>query len=135
MNPNDICTREIELELIVQGWSGNFPHEFPRLGANYFLEDARSNGRGIIISEEMPMTADLDKAILDFLSPISDNAESLRAFSPLLRVAVYNRALSCSLHLKSLSLLVKFGAEIEINVYPTADDSKSRSAGSTTGEF
>ncbi len=114
--------REIEVELILQTWDGEFPGGCPRLDSNYFLEDRRAQGRGLTISEEMPATGDLDKAIVDFLLPLKNNAEALRAYSPLVRVAVYNRAFSCCLHIKSLPLLVQFGAELEIDVYPTSED-------------
>jgi hypothetical protein len=115
-------TREIELELILQTWDGIFPGGCPRLDSNYFLEDRRVQGGGLVISEDMPVTGNLDRAIHDFLSPIENNADVLRAFSPLLRVAVYNRAVTCSLHTASLPLIVRFGAELEIKVFPTAGD-------------
>ena len=118
-------TREIEVELILQTWDGDFPGGCPRLDSNYFLEDSRAQGRGLTISEDMPATGDLDKAIVDFLSPLKNNAEALRAYSPLVRVAVYNRAFSCCLYIKSLPLLIQFGAELEINVYPTSDDEEN----------
>jgi len=54
----------------------------PRLDSNYFLEDRREQGLGFIISEDMPATGDLDKAIVDFLSPLKNNAEVLRALAP-----------------------------------------------------
>lgn len=116
--------REIEMELILQTWQGNFPDDCPRLDSNYFLEDRREHGRGLVISEDMPVTENLDKAIVDFLSPLINNAEILSAYSPLVRVAVYNRKFSCCLYIKSLPLLVQFGAELEINVYPTLDDAE-----------
>jgi hypothetical protein len=122
MNAELRDTREIEVELILRTWDGAFPDGCPRLDSNYFLEDRRAQGRGLIISEDMPATGDLDKAIVDFLSPLKNNAEALRVYSPLVRVAVYNRAFSCCLYIKSLPLLVQFGAELEIDVYPTSDD-------------
>ena len=115
-------TREIEVELILQTWDGDFPEGCPRLDSNYFLEDRREDGRGLVISEDMPVTADLGKAIIDFLLPLQNNAGTLSAYSPLVKVAVYNRAYSCCLHIKSLALIAEFGAELEINVYPTSDD-------------
>jgi hypothetical protein len=120
MHADSLETREIELELVLQTWDGLFPRECPRLDSNYFLEDRRAQGGGLVISEDMPVTANLDRAIHDFLSPIANNADALRAFSPLLRVVVHNRALTCSLHTASLPLIVRFGAELEINVYPTS---------------
>lgn len=122
MQSDSIETREIALELILQTWDGVFPAGCPRLDSNYFLEDRRMQGGGLVISEDMPVTGNLDRAIHDFLSPIENNAGALRAFSPLLRVAVYNRALTCSLHTASLPLIARFGAELEINVFPTAQD-------------
>lgn len=113
-------TRAIEVELILQSWNGLFPAECPRLDSNYFLEDRRAHGGGLIISEDMPVTGNLDRAIHDFLSPIANNADALRAFSPLLRVTVKSRAPTCSLHTASLPLVVHFGAELEINVYRTS---------------
>lgn len=122
MNVKAADKREVEVELILQAWNGDFSTEYPRLDRNYFFEDRREHGLGLVISEDMPVTADLDKAIFDFLSPIRNNAEALRAYAPLLRVAVYNRTFSCCLYIKSLPLIVEFGAELEINVYPTSDD-------------
>lgn len=122
MNVEPATTREIEVELILQTWDGDFPDGCPRLDRNYFLEDCRGQGRGLVISEDMPATADMDKAIVDFLSPLRNNADVLKTYSPLIRVAVYNRAFSCSLNLRSLPLIVQFGAELEINVYPTSND-------------
>lgn len=110
-------TRTIELELVLQSWNGLFPTQCPRLDSNYFLEDRRAHGGGLVISEDMPVTGNLDRAIHDFLSPIANNADALRAFSPVLRVTVKNRAPTCSLHTASLPLIVRFGAELEINVY------------------
>lgn len=122
MNTESADAREIEVELILQTWDGDFPDGCPRLDSNYFLDDRRENGRGLVISEDMPVTADLDKAIVDFLLPLQNNAGTLSAYSPLLRVAVYNRAYSCCLYLKSLALIAEFGAELEINIYPTSGD-------------
>lgn len=122
MNVHAIDKREVEVELILQTWNGKSPDEYPRLDRNYFFEDCREGGPGLVISEDMPVTADLDKAIFDFLSPIQNNADALRVYSPLLRVAVYSRTFSCCIHIKSLPLIVEFGAELEISVFPTSDD-------------
>jgi hypothetical protein len=116
------ASREIELELILPSWNGAFPADCPRLAVNYFIEDRRENGTGLVISEDMPPTGNLNKAITDFLTPISQNSEVLKAFSPILRVAVYNRAFSCSMNIACLPLVVSFCAELDIVVYPTADD-------------
>lgn len=112
-------TRTIELELVLQDWNGLFPAECPRLDSNYFLEDRRAHGGGLVISEDMPVTGNLDRAIHDFLAPIANNADALRAFSPVLKVTVKSHAPTCSLHTASLPLIVRFGAELEINVYRT----------------
>lgn len=122
MTIESVNTREIEVELILQTWDGDFPDGCPRLDSNYFLEDRREDGRGLVISEDMPVTADLGKAIIDFLLPLQNNAGTLSAYSPLVKVAVYNRSYSCCLHIKSLALIAEFGAELEINVYPTSGD-------------
>ena len=43
--------------------------------------------------------------------------------SPILRIAVYNRAYTCTLNIKKcLPLLTLFETELSITVYPTADD-------------
>ena len=118
-------TREIELELVLPSWDGAFPIDVPCLAVNYFIEDRRESGMGLVISEDMPATGNLDQAIADFLTPILKNAEVLKAFSPILRVAVYNRAFTCSVNIKCLPLLVSFCAELDIVVYPTADDDTS----------
>jgi hypothetical protein len=123
MQSDSIETREIELELILQTWDGVFPAACPQLDSNYFLEDRRAQGGGLVISEDMPVTGNLDRAIHDFLTPIANNADALRAFAPLLRVAVHNRALTCSLHTASLPLIVRFGADLEVTVFPTAEES------------
>ncbi len=115
-------TREIELELILPSWNGTFPADCPHLAVNYFIEDRRKSGMGLVISEDMPPTGNLDQAITDFLTPLLKNSVTLKAFSPILRAAVYNRAFTCSMNIKCLPLLVSFCAEIDIVVYPTADD-------------
>lgn len=113
-------TRTIELELVLQSWDGLFPAQCPRLDSNYFLEDRRALGGGLVISEDMPVTGNLDRAIHDFLTPIANNADALRAFCPVLRVTVKSRAPTCLLRTASLPLIVRFGAELEINVYRTS---------------
>lgn len=123
MNSDDIKTREVEIELILPNWSGEFPVDCPRLDANYFFEDQRDVGRGLVVSEDMPQTGNIDQAIVDFLTPILGNAGMLKMHSPILRVAVYNRAYTCTLNIKkSLPLLTLFETELSITVYPTADD-------------
>ncbi len=117
-----IDSREIELALILPAWTGVFPSDFPRLAVDYYIEDRREGGAGIVISEDMPVTGDLDLAITNFLTPILANADVLKAYSPYLRVAVYNRAFTCSMTIKCLPLLVAFGVELDIVVYPTSDD-------------
>ncbi len=126
MTVNSIEFREVEIELVLQTWDDIFPGGCPRLDKNYFIEDQRGNGRGLVISEDMPPSGNLDEVIFSFLSPISRNAEALRSFSPVLRIAVYNRAFSCSLYIKSLPLILQFGADLEINVYPTSDEVKTQ---------
>ena len=126
MNSDDVETREVEIELILPNWSGSFPVDCPRLDVNYFFEDQRDVGRGLVVSEDMPETGNIDQAIVNFLTPIVGNAGVLKIYSPILRVAVYNRAYTCTLNIKCLTLLSLFGAELSISVYPTAEnDSKS----------
>ena len=116
------ASHEIELELILPSWDGAFPADCPRLAMNYFIEDRRESGMGLVISEDMPPTGNLNSAIVDFLTPILSNAEVLKSFSPTLRVAVYNRAFSCSMNIACLPLLALFCAELDIVVYPTVNE-------------
>ena len=118
MHAESLETREIELELVLQSWNGAFPGDCPRLDSNYFLEDCRMRGGGLVISEDMPVTGNLDRAIHDFLSPIMNNASALQAFAPLLRITVRTRAPGCALRTKSVALIARFGAELEIRVVP-----------------
>ncbi len=118
MHADLLETREIAIELVLQTWNGAFPGECPRLDSNYFLEDCRAYGGGLVISEDMPVTGNLDRAIHDFLSPIMNNAAALQVFAPLLRITVHNRAAHCALHTKSVPLIARFGAELEIKVLP-----------------
>jgi hypothetical protein len=115
-------TREIEVELVLPNWDGEFPADCPRLSANYFREDRRETGMGLVISEDMPTSGDLDRVISEFLTPILNDANILKAYSPILRIAIYNRAFTCSMNIKCLPLLVMFGAELDIVVYPTSED-------------
>jgi hypothetical protein len=111
-------SRDIEIELVLQTWDGVFPTDCPRLDSNYFLEDCRAHGGGLVISEDMPVTASLDRAIHDFLTPIINNAAALQPFAPLLRVTVRNRAATCTLHTRSVPLIARFGAELKISIFP-----------------
>lgn len=120
MTSDAIETREIEIELILPTWEGEFPADCPRLSANYFREDRREAGMGLVISEDLPKSGDLDGLIGLFLTPILADANFLKAFKPILRVAIYNRTFTCTMNIKCLPLLVMFGAELEIVVYPTA---------------
>lgn len=118
MYADSMDTHKIQIELVLQTWDGVFPGECPHLDSNYFLEDCRGHGGGLVISEDMPVTGCLDRAIHDFLAPIANNAAALHAFAPLLRITLRNRASSCSLHTNSLPLIARFAAELEINLYP-----------------
>lgn len=116
MHADCLETREIELELVLQTWDGVFPGDCPRLDSNYFLEDCRGHGGGLVISEDMPITGSLERAIHDFLSPIVNNAAALQGFAPLLRITVRNQSPNCRLHTSSVPLIARFGAELEINL-------------------
>jgi hypothetical protein len=117
---DSVETREVEVELILPGQDGVFPAACPRLDANYFIEDRRVDGVGFVISEDMPKTGNLDQAIVDFLTPIKNNAGALKSLSPILRVAIYNRALTCSMSITCVSLIDHFCSELDIRVYPTS---------------
>lgn len=125
MKLDSVETREIELELVLPGWNGLFPTDCPHLGVNYFFEDMREQDRGLVISADMQPTGNLEQAINEFLIPILNSAEILKNFSPILHAAVYNRAFTCSLSIKCLPLLIVFGAEVDIIVYPTAEENES----------
>ena len=118
MYADSMDTRKIQIELVPQTWDGVFPGGCPHLDSNYFLEDCRGHGGGLVISEDMPLTDSLDRAIHDFLSPIVNNAVALQAFAPLLRITVRNRALADTLHTSCVPLIARFGAELEISFHP-----------------
>jgi hypothetical protein len=122
MISDSIETREVVIELILSEWDGVFPVDCPRLDVNYFFEDRRGSEAGVAISDDMPLTGNVNKAIVDFLTPILKNAEALRVFLPILRIFIYNKAFSCSINIKCLPLIALFGAELDIRVYPTVDD-------------
>ena len=122
MIPDSINTREVEVDLILQKWHGKFPDDCPNLETNYYFEDERNNNLGLIIGEDMNPTGNINQAIIDFLTPIKENANILKAFSPILRVKIYNKAYSCSINIKCLNLINLFDAELDINVFPTNDD-------------
>lgn len=131
MLSDSIETRTIEVELALRNWNGIFPNECPEIDADYYFEDRRENGCGLVIGNEIPPTGNLNQAIIDFLNPIVRNAEALRAFSPVLQVTIYNHAFTCSMTIKCISLIADFGAELDIDVYPTAAESKKEEAGSS----
>ncbi len=124
MLSDSVETRTVEIELALRNWNGLFPGECPEIDADYYFEDHRENGWGLVVGNEMLLTGNLDQAIADFLTPIIGNAETLKVFSPVLRIAIYNHAYTCSMTIKCIPLIAKFGAELDINVYPTADESE-----------
>jgi hypothetical protein len=111
----------------LQHWHGKFPDDCPNLEKNYYFEDQRNNDLGLIIGEDMEPTGNINQAIVDFLTPIMGNANTLKAFSPILRIKIYNKAYSCSINLNCLNLINSFGAELDINVFPTIDDYENAS--------
>lgn len=122
MDSDSVETREIEIELMLPGWTGGLSPNCLKLNADYFIEDRCDIGRGLVITCDMPNTGNITEAIENFLTPLKENAAVLRAYLPFLRIAIYNRAFTCTLNINCLPLLNLFGLELSISVYPTSDD-------------
>lgn len=117
--------RDVEIELLFPVWEGKFPDDFIALGGNYLLEDRREQGTGIVVSTDAPVTGDASEAIRNFLNPIIEKANEIMINNPVLRVVVFNRAVTLSITIDCLPLLVQFGAELDVIVYPTSDDDET----------
>jgi hypothetical protein len=117
-----VQTRKIEIEFILQNWDGDFPNDCPKLNGNYYFDDRRENGVGLVIGDDMISISDLDQAIVNFLTPIKDNFAEFKKFSPILRALIYNYVYTCSVTIKCISLIEQSGAELDINVYPTTHE-------------
>lgn len=117
--------RDIEIELLFPVWKGQFPDDFIILDGNYLLEDRREQEIGIVVSTDAPITGDANEAIRNFLHPIIRKANEIALNNPVLRVVVFNRAVTLSIRIDCLPLLVQFGVELDLIVYPTSEDDET----------
>jgi hypothetical protein len=119
---NSADTRTVEIELILQNWVGQFPESCPKFSSEYYFEDHRDNGVGLVVGKDAPQTGDVDQAIVDFITPILDHAELIKSANPVIRAMIYNRAYTCSITIKCAALIASIGAELDLRVFPTDDD-------------
>ncbi|MFZ6719366.1 hypothetical protein [Undibacterium sp. Ji49W] len=122
MESNSLDTRKIKIEMILPNWTGHFPNDCPDLDLGGYFDDRREHGLGLAVWFDLPVTANINTAIIEFLTPILGNAELLQSFSPVLHIIIYNYAYTCNIDIKCVGLLAKFGLELNINIYPTQKD-------------
>lgn len=90
--------------------------------SNYHVENKSHSGWGYTISlVESNFTGDFDKEISEFLSPLEPLDELISSSSSVLRVAIFNDKVTCTVKLlESLELLVSNKIGIEFTVYPVS---------------
>ena len=122
---SSLDTRHVEVELILQDWKGAFPESCPKLSAEYYFEDHRVDGVGLVVGKDIAPTGDVDQAILNFLTPIMDYKEVVKSANPVIRVIIFNRAYTCSVTISCTALIASIGAELDLRIYPTDDSDLS----------
>jgi hypothetical protein len=118
---NSTDTRTVEVELTLQNWSGKFPESCPKFPSEYYIEDHRDTGGGLVVGKDAPQTGDVDQAIVDFVTPILAHAELLKSTDPVISALILNRAFTCSITIKCAALIASIGAELDLRVFPTDD--------------
>jgi hypothetical protein len=122
---NSLDTRQVEVELILQNWKGAFPESCPKFSAEYYFEDHRGDGVGLVVGKDIVPTGDVNQSILNFLTPIMHYKEVIKSANPIIKVMIFNRAYTCSITISCSALIASIGAELDLRIYPTNDSDLS----------
>ena len=87
--------------------------------SNYSIEDASENGWGLVISADSRIEGPLDDQIHRFLQGLLPLKKWIVDSSPILRIAVFNKNLTCTIRLENYKILEAFKIKLEITLYPT----------------
>lgn len=115
-----VAMQEFEIELALTKPTDDSLHVLEReLSSSFHLEDRTHSGWGLVISSNRAQKQGLlEDAVLDFLKELMSVERTIKASAGILRIAVYNDAVTCTLRLHDFRVIVELGLKLEITIYP-----------------
>lgn len=92
-----------------------------QLSAAFDLEDRKEQGWGLVARLKNSEGETLEKQLSAMFSGIAGIKNIIRECQPVLRIAINNPNYTCTVLLSSLERFGEIGAQLELSVYPAAD--------------
>ena len=113
--------QNFDVELALMTLSSMNANEVLRLiPQDYLVENKSDTGWGYVItpSDNKEFSGDLDQHITDFVAGLAPVLKWIKDSSSVLRVAVYNDKMTCTVNLNKFDFFVSSDIKLELTVYP-----------------
>ena len=114
--------QSFDIELALKMLSSKDAEHISRiLPKNYFIEDRSDTGWGYVLGLTVDEVGDeFSKKVAAFLSGLTSIIKWIKSSSGVLRIAVYNDKVTCTINLDAFDILSSFNIKLELTVYPVS---------------
>lgn len=107
-----------DVELALTAPQSLTPSERAQLQSAFVVEEKLHSGWGVVVRAKPAEGIHLDRLVARLVESALPFGDSIKRCKPVLRIAAFNQAATCTFEVDELAAIGSLGATLEISVYP-----------------